>query len=232
MTEATITEDTAETAESVKTEVFTDNDEVDFAEAERNLDTIVAAKVAEQVAEQVAIQMAAILARQARDAEGPPKAMTANVYDRFVANSNNAPGVGGEVIAHYRCDSAISTKQIVFDMELMDQYTSGDLEIPRNDQGRKLSIESLCVIPGETIDWVAGHCYVYTENQKRNIERAQERARLGLQGGMAGIYLDTGEHAVDWQCFTCPQQPKFSNQETYVNHMNATHGANLMAVAS
>jgi len=191
--------------------------------AERNLDLIIEQKVAER--------FAAVLAKQAADAVGPPKAMRSTVYDKFVANTNNSQNRGAEVLRHYRCDSAISTKMIEFDMELMDQYLSGTLEIPRNERGRKQSVEDLCVIPGQTIDWVAGHCYVYTENQIRNIERAQERAKLGLQGGMAGIYEDTGS-VVEWQCFTCERQPKFSNEQTYINHMNATHGASMVASAA
>lgn len=190
---------------------------------ERNLDLIISQKVAEGIA--------AVFAKQAADAVGPPKTMRSTVYDKFVANTNNNQSRGGEVLKHYRCDSAISTKMIELDMELMDQYLDGVLEIPRNERGRKRSLEDLCVIPGQTIDWVAGHCYVYTVNQDRNIERAQQRAISGEQGGMPGIYEDTGS-VVDWQCFTCQRQPKFSNEQTYVNHMNATHGASMISSAA
>src|SRR4051812_41775443 len=99
MAKAATVDDVAESLFDAATEdsVLADEDwtaERDtLVETERNLDLIIAQKVAEQVA--------AIFAKQAADAVGPPKTMRSTVYDKFVANTNNDQSRGGEVLRHY-----------------------------------------------------------------------------------------------------------------------------------
>jgi hypothetical protein len=176
------------------------------------LDDLIASKVAEQVAK--------ILA--AMNPEPVPKAMISKVHDRFVG-SNAGPGTGNTIIKHFRCESAHSVKLAELDMDLLQEYEEGDRDRPTNEKGRLLSIIDAAIMPGKWIDWIEGHCYCYTTNQVRNVERVKRLAEQGLPGGMPGIYEDTGVTSENWQCFVCQHQPKFANKETFDNHMLAVH---------
>lgn len=149
----------------------------------------------------------------------PSKTMVAKVHDGFITSSNGT----GKPLRHFRCDSATSCKVQVFDMDLMEKYESGELEVPRHEKtGRPLSILDLCKIPGEQLHWLEGHCYTFTDNQTRNIERLKRLAAEGKQGGMPGIYEDFG--GSQWQCHTCPRHPVFLDERTYQSHMKEVHG--------
>ena len=175
------------------------------------LDALIASKVAEEVSKILAAQNPA----------PAPKAMKANVYDRFVGQGG---GGTGTPLKHYRCESAHAVKISELDMDLLEAYESGAKERPTNEKGKPYSPIELAVIPGKWIEFVETHCYCYTGNQVRNIERIRERARQGLPGGMPGIYEDTGAVSEHWQCFVCQHQPKFPNRETHDGHMWETHG--------
>lgn len=170
--------------------------------------------------------MAAMAQQMAQASDKPALSMKAKVHEGFITESNAPKGQTAQPwIKHFRCESAVSTKLTEIDMDLLDKYMNGDLERPSDPKtGRPYSdgrIINLCEIPGQYITWVEGHCYCFTPNQVRNIDRVQELDRLGQQGGMAGIYEDHG--GVSWQCQVCPTRPTFMDERTWRGHMVAVH---------
>lgn len=195
------------------------DEEADMVKGAAALDAIIAAKVEEQVAAILSAQAA----KKAQEESKPPLAMKADIADRFITESN-ARGSTQPWLKHYRCDRAMSEKMVEYDMELMDSYERGELERPHHEgkPNRKVAITDLCVIPGQWISWVNGHCYAYTENQVRNVERVRKLAEEHKPGGMEGIYEDTGVGAL-WPCPVCTHVPAFLDKQTYANHMWAVH---------
>ena len=198
----------------------------DETEAALNLDLIIDARVAKREAEIEQRILQRIALSQAAAQSKPSLTMQGKPGDRFITESG-APHGATAWIKHYRCDTAVSTKLNEIDMDLLDKYMNGELERPIDDKGRPYSdgrLVALCEISGQYIPWVDGHCYAFTENQVRNVERVQELAERGVQGGMAGIYEDFG--GVTWNCQVCPSRPTFVDKRTWEGHMLAIHGVN------
>jgi hypothetical protein len=218
------TAETATTAETVSA-VFADNDpgtvdsdEWTPTEEDTQLDGFEALKA--MVKAELMAELRGELAQERALAESKPsKTMIAKIHDGFITDSNGT----GKPLRHFRCDSAISCKVQVFDMERLAKYESGELEVPRHEKtGRPLPILDLCKIPGEHLHWLEGHCYTFNENQNRNVERLKRLAAESKQGGMPGIYEDFG--GSQWQCHTCPRHPVFLDERTYQSHMKEVHG--------
>ena len=183
------------------------------ADALAALKAQIAAEMLPDLTAKVLSQVAATMA--AADSK-PALAMKAHVAQDFIERANGE----GTLLKHYRCDRMGSEKMIVYDMNLMRQYQSGERPVPEDkDTGRPKKIETLCVIPGEWISWLDGHCYVYSQNHVDNVERLRTLPRS--LGGAPDIYEDTG--AATWQCFTCQPPRQFSDKITHDNHMRATH---------
>ena len=183
------------------------------------------AREREQIQEAAIAKAMAVFSQMAANADSkPPLSMTAKPHDRFITESNAGAASGQPWLRHFRCETAVSTKMTEIDLDLYDKYMSGDLERPTDDKGRPYSdgrILALCEIPGQYIVWVEGHCYCYTENQVRNVERVDRLAVEGKQGGMQGIYEDHG--GASWQCQVCPSRPSFLDERTWRGHMIAVH---------
>ena len=185
------------------------------------IDARVAAMRAEIKGEVLAEMAAAQLASESR----PSLAMKAKVHDRFFEGRSTNTGTW---MKHYRCDAAVSTKVQEVDMDLLEAYESGAKERPVDQNGHPRPLLLLASMPGKTIDWIDGHCYAYTENQVRNIERLKALAEQGLDGGMRGIYEDVGEDQ-QWLCHVCDPAKTFGSKQTYANHMQAVHGVQTLA---
>lgn len=196
----------------------TESDEWEATAEDQQLDGFEALKA--MIKLELITELRGELARDKAIADSKPsKTMIAKIHDGFITSSNGT----GKPLRHFRCDSATSCKVQVFDMDLMDKYESGELEIPRHEKtGRPLPLLDLCKIPGEHLHWLEGHCYTFTDNQTRNIERLKKLAAEGKQGGMPGIYEDFG--GSQWQCHTCPRRPVFLDERTYQSHMQEVHG--------
>lgn len=204
----------------------TESDETDAVEEDRQLDGFEALKAMIK-AELMAEMRAEVAQAQAVADSKPSKTMVAKIHDGFITSANGT----GKPLRHFRCDAAISCKVQVFDMDLLEKYESGELPVPRHEKtGRPLPILDLCKIPGENLHWLEGHCYTFTENQNRNIERLKRLAAEGKQGGMSGIYEDFGGE--QWQCHTCPRRPVFLDERTYQSHMKEVHGVMFALTAA
>ena len=186
-----------------------------------NLEAIMALPEVEARIAAVASQAASMAVAQAMGLGGPAKTMQSKVHDRFVTEANGS----GDILAHFRCDNAVATKIVEMDMDLYEEYTSGEREVPRDEKGRRRSVIGLCSTPGKYITFVDGHCYAYTENQVKQLEWLQNHPPA--QGGMPGIYRDYGEATSTWGCDICEgqgQKRSFSDRRTWEEHRARTHG--------
>lgn len=192
-----------------------------------NLEAIMALPEVEARIANVAAQAAAQAVAQAMGLQGPAKTMQSKVHDRFITTANGS----GEVLEHWRCDNAIAKKIVEMDMDLYEKYESGELEVPRSEKGRKLSIVGLCSRPGQYITIIDTHAYLYTENQCKQFRWLQNRAPV--LGGIPSLYQDFGQETDRWICEVCQQVPPktFSDRRTWEEHRLRTHGIQPAAAA-
>lgn len=164
-----------------------------------------------------AVQMATQAAAAASNNK-PPLTLRANVADNFISSGGRtSPHLG-----HYRCERLKACKVQEFDMSRWRAYEEGELEWPKDKHGRKIRLQSLCVMQGSYIPFLDGHAYPTTENQKACL-LLYKNELSEAEGGMPDLYEDTSVEP--FRCKVCQgSTDTWTSREGFAAHMLHVHG--------
>lgn len=164
-----------------------------------------------------AVQIATNAAAMAANNK-PPLTLRANVADNFIqGGGSKSPHLG-----HYRCEQMKADKLQEFDMAQWRAFERGDVEWPKDKHGRKIKLQTLCVIRGATIPFLDGHCYPTTPNQVECLMLYKNELSQA-DGGRPGIYEDTSVEP--FRCKVCQgSNDTWTTREGFAAHMLHVHG--------